>query len=409
MRAACTIVSKNYFAYASVLYHTFHEKNPDVQFFILLVDKVESGEKADFAINGAAVLSVEELGIQNFKSIAFKYNILELNTNVKPTLLKWILSKGFESVLYLDPDIMVYKSLGEVYALLEDECDIVLTPHILTPVDDSYRPDDAEYLKNGVFNFGFVGVAAKRDGSRFLDWWEKRCLEQAYNEPRSGIFVDQKWANLVPCFFERHKVLRAPGMNMAYWNLHERKLKRFGEEFFVNDSFPLIFFHFSGLTLNDPDQISKHQNRYTLKERPDLKELFDSYREELRKAGHMRYSRVKYAFGTFSNGTPIPDLVRKIYAGSRQLWQAAEDPFDADGEFYSKVRSKGLLNSGPALSAKTDGANQMTFSFSDPRHRVLRVFFRLIVRIIKVNRYSALLRYLSFITIPRNQARIFFD
>src|ERR1017187_7472506 len=42
------------------------------------------------------------------------------------------------------------------------------------------------------------------------------------------MFVDQKWINLAPCFFENVKILKQPGCNMAFWNLHERHLSSEG-------------------------------------------------------------------------------------------------------------------------------------------------------------------------------------
>ncbi len=50
---------------------------------------------------------VEELDIPNFDSIAFKYGILELNTNVKPTFLKKILAEGVDQMIYFDPEIFI--------------------------------------------------------------------------------------------------------------------------------------------------------------------------------------------------------------------------------------------------------------------------------------------------------------
>ncbi len=52
-------------------------------------------------------------------------------------------------------------------------------------------------LIDGVFNLGFIGLSKAAETERFLDWWERRCLNLGYNERWSGLFVDQKWINLV--------------------------------------------------------------------------------------------------------------------------------------------------------------------------------------------------------------------
>ncbi len=61
-------------------------------------------------------------------STAFKYDILELNTNVKPSFLRYLLNSGIEELVYLDPDIFVYKELTPIFDALSHSA-IVLTPH----------------------------------------------------------------------------------------------------------------------------------------------------------------------------------------------------------------------------------------------------------------------------------------
>jgi hypothetical protein len=102
--------------------------------------------------------------------------------------------------------------------------DILLTPHILSPIRDDKKPMERDFLRSGVFNLGFVGVSNRPPAREFLDWWEARCLKEGFNELRAGLFVDQKWVNFAPCFFSGVEIIRDPGCNVAYWNLHERKL-----------------------------------------------------------------------------------------------------------------------------------------------------------------------------------------
>lgn len=407
MRAACTIVSKNYLAYAKVLSESFALQHPDIPFYVLIVDRKGEPEIDGTEARYFKAVHVEELGIPEFEKVSFKYNILELNTNVKPTFLKWIAKQGHEKIIYLDPDIYVYRQLQEIYDALTDS-DIAVTPHILTSVNDGRRPDDSEYLKNGIFNLGFVAVAARGDGLKFLDWWEAHCLENAYNEPRSGIFVDQKWVNLLPCLFERYKILRSPGYNMAYWNMHERTLSLTEEgQYRVNETHQLVFFHFSGLALMDSVQISKHQNRYQLTDRPDLRDLFDNYRSKLLEAGHLAISKIPYSFGKFDNGVVVNDLVRAVYASEYKNRWLQDDPFLSQGDFYRSAEKRGLLKLGPAVATDIVNANQMTADFGEWRYRVLGAFLRITLRVLGVNRYIALMRYFSFISILRNQRRIF--
>src|SRR5580658_1852094 len=127
-RAACTIISLNYLPYARVLCASFLRHHPDSAFYVLLVDRIPPGLNLT---NEAFQLElVEDLAIPDFPSMAFKYDVLELNTNVKPTFLKSLLAKGIDQLVYLDPDICVYQELRSVFGALS-ESSVVVTPHSL--------------------------------------------------------------------------------------------------------------------------------------------------------------------------------------------------------------------------------------------------------------------------------------
>src|SRR5208282_3977814 len=98
-----------------------------------------------------------------------------------------------------------------------------------------------------------VAVTNSDEAHKFLSWWEHRCLTLGYVDRQNGLFVDQKWIDFVPCYFNSVLVLKHPGCNMAYWNLHERTLEKVGETWIVNNSEPLIFYHFSGGNVDGAD------------------------------------------------------------------------------------------------------------------------------------------------------------
>ncbi len=400
MLAACTIVSRNYLHFARTLCESFLAVHPAARFFVLLVDRPVPGES--FEGEKFELIPVESIGIPQFASIAFKYDILELNTNVKPSFLKWILQCGdIDRVIYLDPDIFVYSGLGETYDLLDD-ADAVLTPHILAPIRDDKRPREQDFLLSGVFNLGFVGIANRKTAVELLDWWETRCLQSGFSEQRAGLFVDQKWANLFPCISPNTGILRDPGCNMAYWNLQERRIERRDGYFWVNGKSRLKFFHFSGIDLDDIDRISKFQDRFTLRERADLAPLFEEYRRIV--AGNLTAAsrEAPYAFATFSDGTVITELARRVYAFSMDKFSRS-NPFDSSGEFYAFAKKARLLSRerGERTSAPT------RLEPSDPRPRILHAFLRLALRLLGAHRYVLLMRYLGHISILRNQRQVF--
>jgi hypothetical protein len=100
--------------------------------------------------------------------------------------------------------ICVYQELQSVFGGL-NESSMVVTPHALSPIPD-YVQSEVVPLMGRVFNLGFAAVRKCEETDRFLYWWEQRYVDFAYNEPRKGMFVDQKWINRAPSFFENVKI-----------------------------------------------------------------------------------------------------------------------------------------------------------------------------------------------------------
>jgi hypothetical protein len=398
VRAACTIISLNYLSYARTLCESFLRFHPDCKFYVLLVDRLP----ADFErlSERFEVITVEELDIADFPSMAFKYDILELNTNVKPTFLKALLARDIDQVVYLDPDILIYRALDSAFDALTEHS-IVLSPHVLSPIADDGQ-SELILLSCGVFNLGFVGVKKCAETDRFLSWWENRCLNLAFNEQSTGMFVDQKWTNLVPCFFDSVKILKNPGCNMAYWNLHERRLSQDGGVWVVNQCVPLEFFHFSGISVDDGEQISKFSDHFDLTNRPDLRPLFEDYRAQLINHGFRTSHSGKYGFGFFDNGQYINRLTRSVYAANLEKFPG-ENPFSNSSRFYQWAKAARLFSA-------RDSANSYTsrsYSKQDSRLRVLHAILRLALRVLGADRYTMLLKYLSYISVLRNQNDVF--
>jgi glycosyltransferase involved in cell wall biosynthesis len=327
--AACTIVSKNYLAYARVLARSFARHHPGVRFFVLLADRIDGA--FDAATEPFELVTADQLELADLAALAFKYTVVELNTALKPFFLSYLLRRhGLGKLVFLDPDILVLDSLEPIPRLLDDH-DIVVTPHLLEPIDDGRHPGEIEILQAGTFNLGFVAVTAASDLG-LLPWWQRRLRDHCVMEPALGVHVDQKWIDLAPCFFAGVHVLRDPTYNVAYWNLHERAahLRRAGDRWMLGKD-PVRFFHFSGVDIGQLEQVSKHQDRFRLADLPHLRELFERYRALLLGEGHEQASGHRYAFGAFDNGAAIPREARSLY---RELGDRAArfgDPFATAG------------------------------------------------------------------------------
>jgi len=282
MKIAFTICSNNYLAQAKILLQSLSNTNADYVLILGLVDK--KLESIDYTIKNTNIIIVEIslLNIPEEYNIFQKYNIIELSTAVKASYIKWI-KKTYpkvEQIYYFDPDIKIFSSFKEIEVELKNKS-IVLTPHIYKPIPmDNFIPDETLFLNYGIYNLGFIGISFEQlRVYDFLNWWEERLMKQCFINVENGIFVDQLPINYVTVFYpEITKILFHDGMNVAPWNLQERQISIKGKEYYANDK-KLLFFHFSNICFEK----GKHPiyNRYELY--PMLEELYDAYRDELKK------------------------------------------------------------------------------------------------------------------------------
>lgn len=291
---AFTICSFNYLAQAKALQDSFLEHNPEDIFYIVLVDVIPKDLNID--ISQFNIILIEDVGVEGFKEMCTRYNLVELNTAVKPGIFQYFFDKGHEKVMYIDPDIMIYAPFKTVSTLLGSNS-VVLTPHILTPINDKNNAPEVAFLLTGVYNLGFLGLCQSHETRHLLSWWHERLKTQGYACTRKGVFFDQKWMNFAPVFCPNTFILRDYGHNMAPWNFHERRLSVKNAQYYVNNEFPLVFFHFSSvkILIEDKNIISKH-TKYNLKNRSDLKTIIDDYRDTVRQNNYKQFMTYKCHF-----------------------------------------------------------------------------------------------------------------
>lgn len=365
--AVFTIAAKNYLPCVRVLMESMRRWHPELSRIVILVDQVDDyfdPSEEDFEL----ILSTE-LNLPNSDWFHFKYTILELSTAVKPYAFEFLYHRfGLDGILYLDPDIKVYNRLDCVLHSLE-RCSIVLTPHLTDALDDGHRPGELDILRSGTYNLGFIGITKTEQSNRFLKWWQARLYEHCVVDLDRGLFVDQRWIDLVPGLFSGVVINRQPGMNVAYWNLAHRRVLRDEDKFTVNGE-PLYFFHFSGFDAENPMQFSKHQDRYVLSDLGDAAFLVTEYREDLLARGYKHCRNWPYAYGTFDNGFPIPDMGRPIHHEAPAVHSEVENPFSEEGFRAFLAVWNGSFNGG---NGNTTGVTRLAYRIYRGRYDVQAV------------------------------------
>ena len=126
--AIFTICSNNYISMASILIASAKRFHSDATIYLCLADALLPNE--GFYPDGCVVVPIADLDIPDLRSFVFRYDIMELNTAVKPFMFQHLLRMGHAIVLYFDPDIQIFSRLDQVLEPLREGASFVLTPRL---------------------------------------------------------------------------------------------------------------------------------------------------------------------------------------------------------------------------------------------------------------------------------------
>ena len=341
-----TIVSNNYLHYANTLFDSVKEHFPEADMFLGLCDEIT--EATACACDG--IIEIKDLNIPSIGQFIYQYTILELNTAMKPYLISLLMDRGYSKVIYFDPDIKIFGPLTEMLSYL-DNYNILLTPHLTNTICDDKSPGELQILQAGSYNLGYIGLSASEETRKLVAWWQEKLFKDCVVDLPRGLFVDQKWMDLVPSMFDGVKIVRDNGWNTAYWNLSHRTVTKTQDNTFFVNGVPLIFFHYSGYSI-EAKTLSKHQNRHTkASEGPAVEELCEIYNSCLKENGIDNFSTLPYAFSEFADGTRIPDAARGIIRAAGKELDSIDffDPRDIENVHRLLNSPAKGTNSSPVL------------------------------------------------------------
>ena len=313
-------MSANYIAYAATLMQSVRAIEPDASRYIVLADTPQSFERLDL---GAEIIGCDDLAVALIENMKLWYTVIEFNTALKPYAFAHLLDRlGYDQVIYLDPDIVLFAPLEVVWTALATHS-LVMTPHMLRPLQDGHEPSDLSILKSGVYNLGFLAARRDEQTGPFIAWWADRLLAHCRVEVVANLFTDQRWMDLAPAFVERTLILRDTACNVAYWNLVHRAVRGTPAAGWTVDGRPLVFFHFSGIAPDAPDVFSKHQDRFTIETLGDVAALCDDYRNRVLANGHASFRARRYGFARFANGAADRGVHAQLDESARSTTSAS--------------------------------------------------------------------------------------
>jgi hypothetical protein len=346
-----TSAAVNYLPKVRILCRSLKRHHPEAIVHLALAD-VRPGWLGAQGEPFDHILDIGELEIPNWKAWSFTHNIVELSTAIKPFALRHLLRQpGTGTVLYFDPDTVLFSRVDDILAMLQS-ANVVLTPHQVAPEQtlEAILDNEVASLKHGIFNLGFIGVRNTEEGRRFADWWADRVYRLCRADVESGLFTDQKWINFAPVFFDGVAIVKSARHNVATWNLTTRRVMGSFESGFYVDGEPLSFYHFSGFD-SGAHRIMAVKNAATS---PPVQHLIRWYDHEIAIAEGDPVSKWPWAFGQFSDGTPIAAAHRFLYREHPDLQVAYPNPYDADAgkaTFLHWCNTEGRLHYPKLLSA----------------------------------------------------------
>jgi hypothetical protein len=137
----------------------------------------------------------------------------------------------------------------------------------------------------------------------------------------NNIYVDQRWLDLAVASSNGIGVLRDPGLNVAYWNLHERALLPDECGGWTVNGRPLKFFHFSGYD----------RKSLTTKVRctdANAIALGEQYGQLLQGAQKSDFENFPYGWDSYSAGTKILPQHRDLILADHPDLAEVVDPFE---------------------------------------------------------------------------------
>jgi hypothetical protein len=325
-----TVITKAYLPYARVLMQRLSAVDPASAQYVFLADNLDNcfdprGEQF-------RLLTIEEfVEPADRVRLTFQYTAFELSNALKAFAHNFMNTATKHSTWsYYDSDIY---PLSSPKALLDVDPagSVFLTPHIVRPCDRRILlervPLENALLRSGVYNGGWLGIRRSPEATEFIGWFLDRLRKYCFNL-YMDMYVDQLWLNFVDPFGYNLCVVRHPGANIAYWNVHERlpdnKDPRFSIE--MDDA---IFLHFSGWDPAEPLLLSRYAPGESF---PDpWSGIALQYRTELLAAGLEECQRWSYSWECFRNGKKISVSQRRDYAQQvlAGRWPPQVNPFNA--------------------------------------------------------------------------------
>lgn len=321
-----TIVNSAKLPSAALMAITAKQHMPHARVVVCLVEEQWNIPQSLFDSLDEIILARDlssRIGFGDFDRYLFKFNSLQSASAMKGQLFKFLLEAYPDEaqIVYIDPDMYITGPFTEIEELLAVH-DIVITPHHLEPSDEADCSREIGTLKDGTFHGGLIGVRNCLEAHRFADWW-LRLIASDYKDQSSGLYMDQRWLNFVPSFFNTG-ILRHPGYNIAFWNLHEERrfIWRQHDRYFLYYGHDLRCINFS----NAMNLLDSCMQDYIPDTNSVIYTLRNEYEAWLNHFGKHAYLSIPWSYDYYHNGEYISMESRERFDTDLK-WTLNGNPF----------------------------------------------------------------------------------
>jgi hypothetical protein len=303
MQTFCTIITADYLPFAKVLHASLQKNVPGTPLQVLVVEKNDFASSPDFVIHSADTVCTSPVAKGIYKKYAHT-NTDHFRWALKPVFISYLFDMGFNKVIFADHDLFFVNN----FSFLTDELEthnILLTPHWadLDPVKN--ETSLLTVLQGGLYNAGFI--AANKKGTEIINWWAEMCHYKTENKPELGLFVDQKYLDILPVKFSDVKVIKHQGCNLASWNIETCRREMKDGKLIINQQFDPIFIHLNRETianiLNGNDKL--------------LKPFLEEYMQLLKNEGFDLYNKNNSNLDFSTYHSPFKKLKYKLLLRTR--------------------------------------------------------------------------------------------
>lgn len=244
----CTLFDINYVRKGIALIDSMYAHMPEFHVCVLALDLETAGklyeEYGAFNehVNMVSLAEVES-AVPKLMAASLDRTWQEYCWTLGSVFLRYCYEDGQDPWAYIDADCFLFGDMAELYRMVQGY-DCAVIPH-------RWDADQEDRLSvNGQFNVSWTYIGNTLGGMNCVNRWANQCLEWCYYRQESRKFADQKyldeWPHLYDC-----AVIDSPGVGLAPWGLKDHEYEVRGDGALYIDGWPLLMYHFHGLTIED--------------------------------------------------------------------------------------------------------------------------------------------------------------